>query len=53
MVAVDETKNLRSHKCNLIIYLAELALWEERSTAKCELLDGELYVTKLQVLDFQ
>lgn len=48
MVAIDETKNLRSHKCNPIIYLEESALREEQSTAKCETLDDELYMTKLQ-----
>lgn len=47
MVAIDETKNLRSHKRNLIMYLEESAPWAERSAAECETLDGELYVTEV------
>lgn len=43
-----DLRNLQSHKCNLIICLE--ALWEEQSAAKCE--KPELYMTKLQVLDF-
>lgn len=53
LVAIGETENLRSHKCNLIICLDEWAQWEEQPTAKCEQLGGELRTTKLQVLEFQ
>lgn len=50
LITTDETEKLhKSHKCNLMMYPKAL----REPAAECETLEDELYVTKLQVLEFQ